>query len=82
MPSVTIKAMSQEWNRRQWIVRRPNELPDSAALSDQNRDLERLISVGYVRPTEPTESHPRAAFMLTAKGVEFLGKRGAGLNEA
>jgi hypothetical protein len=50
--------------------------------SDQNRDLERLISSGYVRPTEPTESHPRAAFMLTAKGLEFLGKRGAGLNEA
>jgi hypothetical protein len=50
--------------------------------SDQKRDLERLISGGYVGPTEPTESHPRSAFMLTAKGIEFLGKRGAGLNEA
>jgi hypothetical protein len=46
---------------------------------DQKRDLERLISGGYV---EPTESNPKSAFMLTAKGVEFLGKRGAGLNEA
>jgi hypothetical protein len=47
--------------------------------SDQKRDLEQLISGGYVGPTE---SHPRSAFMLTAKGIEFLGKRGAGLNEA
>jgi hypothetical protein len=46
---------------------------------DQKRDLERLISGGYVGPTE---SHAGSAFMLTAKGVEFLGKRGAGLNEA
>jgi hypothetical protein len=45
----------------------------------KRRDLEQLISDGYV---EPTESHPRSAFMLTAKGIEFLGKRGAGLNEA
>ena len=47
--------------------------------SDQKRDLERLIVGGYVRPTD---NHPRSAFTLTAKGVEFLGKRGAGLNEA
>jgi hypothetical protein len=47
--------------------------------SDQKRDLEQLISGGYVGPTE---SHPRSAFMLTVKGIEFLGKRGAGLNEA
>jgi hypothetical protein len=46
--------------------------------SDQKCDLERLISEGY----GPTESHARSAFMLTAEGVEFLGKRGAGLNEA
>ena len=46
---------------------------------EKRRDLERLISSGYV---EPTENHPRSAFMLTAKGIEFLGKRGAGLNEA
>jgi hypothetical protein len=32
-------------------------------------------SGGYVGPTE---SHPRSAFMLTAKGIEFLGKWGAG----
>jgi len=41
-------------------------------------ELEQLISGGYVGRTE---SHARSAFMLTAKGVEFLGKRGAGLNE-
>jgi len=46
---------------------------------DQKRDLDRLISGGYVGPTD---SHGSSAFMLTAKGVEFLGKRGAGLNEA
>jgi hypothetical protein len=46
---------------------------------DQKRDLEQLISEGYVGPTE---GHAGSAFMLTAKGVEFLGKRGAGLNEA
>jgi hypothetical protein len=47
--------------------------------SDRKRDLERLISGGYV---EATESRARSAFMLTAKALEFLGKRGAGLNEA
>lgn len=46
---------------------------------DQQRDLERLISGGYVGRTESLAS---SAFTLTAKGVEFLGKRGAGLNEA
>ena len=30
----------------------------------------------------PTESPARSAYMLTAKGVEFLGKCGAGLDEA
>jgi hypothetical protein len=46
---------------------------------DRKRDLERLLSEGYV---EPTQSHPGSAFKLTAKGAEFLGLRGAGLNEA
>jgi hypothetical protein len=50
-----------------------------SAKAFQKRDLERLISGGYVGPRE---SHARSVFMLTAKGVEFLGKRGAGLNEA
>jgi hypothetical protein len=48
--------------------------PDS-----RKRDLERLISGGYA---EPTKGHPGSAFKLTAKGVRFLGERGAGLNEA
>ena len=49
------------------------------ATADQKRDLERLVSGGYV---EPTQNHPDVPFKLTAKGLEFLGKRGAGLNEA
>jgi hypothetical protein len=52
-------------------------LPELTA--DQKRDLERLISGGYVGPTA---SRASLAFTLTAKGAEFLGKRGAGLNEA
>ena len=53
---------------------------DSSKLSeDKKPDLERLISGGYV---EPTESLPGSAFKLTAKGAKFLGVRGAGLNEA
>ena len=46
---------------------------------DQKSDLEWLLSEGYV---EPTKSHPGSLFKLTAKGDEFLGERGAGLNEA
>jgi hypothetical protein len=52
-------------------------LPD--LTDNQKRDLEQLILWGYVRQTE---SHASPAFILTAKGAEFLGKRGAGLNEA
>jgi hypothetical protein len=48
-------------------------------MDGQKRDLERLVSGGYVKPTE---SRTNSAFALTAKGSEFLGKRGAGLNEA
>ena len=51
----------------------------SKATADQKRGLERLLSEGYV---EPTPGHPGSAFKLTAKGAEFLGHRGAGLNEA
>jgi hypothetical protein len=51
----------------------------SKLTGDKERDLERLLSEGYA---EPTQSHPGSAFMLTAKGAEFLGARGAGLNEA
>ena len=51
----------------------------SNLTGDRKRDLERLISGDYI---EPTESHARSAFTLTAKGLAFLGKRGDGLNEA
>ena len=47
--------------------------------SDAKRDLERLIAGGYV---QPTADHPGSAFELTAKAIELLGERGAGLNEA
>jgi hypothetical protein len=46
---------------------------------DQKRDLERLLSGGYVAPTA---TQPGSKFAVTAKGAEFLGERGAGLNEA
>jgi hypothetical protein len=51
----------------------------SKLTEDKKSDLERLISGGYVRATD---SHSGSAAKLTAKGVEFLGERGAGLNEA
>jgi hypothetical protein len=51
----------------------------SRLTDDQKSDLERLISEGYA---EPTESHPGSHFRLTAKGGQYLGLRGAGLNEA
>jgi hypothetical protein len=54
--------------------RDPSKLSD-----DRKRDLERLVSEGYA---ERTEGHPGTSFKLTAKGVEFEGERGAGLNEA
>ena len=54
--------------------------PPKLTNDQKHRDLERLISGGYVGPTEG--HHSRSAFMLTAKALDFLGKRGAGLNEA
>jgi hypothetical protein len=51
----------------------------SNSSSDQKRDLEALMSGGYV---QATRDHPGSGFQLTAKGVAFLGERGAGLNEA
>ena len=50
----------------------------SKAPADKRRDLERLISGGYV---ESAGGGRGAALRLTAKGVDFLGERGAGLNE-
>jgi hypothetical protein len=49
------------------------------AISDKGHDLERLLSDGYV---EPKEGHSDSVLQLTAKGLTFLGERGAGLNEA
>jgi hypothetical protein len=47
--------------------------------SDRKRDLERLLYEGYVAPAA---ARPGSKFAVTAKGMEFLGERGAGLNEA
>ncbi|MGA7198763.1 hypothetical protein [Roseiarcus sp.] len=55
------------------------ECDPTELTGDQKSDLDRLLFEGYV---EPTESHPGSNFKLTAKGGEFLGERGAGLNEA
>jgi hypothetical protein len=55
------------------------EYDHSESASDKKRDLDRLISGGYV---QATSDHPGSAFELTAKAVAFLGERGAGLNEA
>ena len=43
------------------------------------RDLEGLISAGYVAPVK---SRLGSDFSLTAKAVQFLEERGVGLNEA
>jgi hypothetical protein len=53
------------------------KLPDLTI--ERKRDLEHLISVGYVAPTE---GDARTAFTLTLKAHEFLSMRGATLNEA
>ena len=45
---------------------------------DRKSDLDRLVSDGYA---EPAESGARWPFKLTPKAHEFLGLRGAGLNE-
>ena len=55
------------------------EHDEANSSSDQKRDLELLISKGYV---QPTADHPGSAFKLTDKGAAFLGESGAGLNEA
>jgi hypothetical protein len=55
------------------------ELEPSGLSSDQTRDLELLVFGGYL---ELADSGARKAFTLTAKALEFLGKRGVGLNEA
>jgi hypothetical protein len=42
-------------------------------------DTETLIRLGYA---ELGHDQPASPYRLTAKGIEFLSKRGAGLNEA
>jgi hypothetical protein len=61
------------------------ERRDASKLTqNKNRDIEQLLSKGYIEslngpePGSPLGPH----FQLTEKGVDFLGKRGVGLNEA
>lgn len=51
----------------------------SKLTGEKRRDLERLIHDGYAEPRD--SAHPER-LRLTAKGIAFLGARGAGLNEA
>ena len=51
----------------------------SKLTGDKKRDLEHLCSEGYVAPRDDL---PGSRFSLTAKGSNFLGQRGVGLNEA
>ena len=55
------------------------EFEPAKAGDAETRDLERLVSGGYV---EPARDRPGSAYQPTAKGAAFLGERGAGLNEA
>jgi hypothetical protein len=56
------------------------EARDSSKFSDDKKHtLDRLRSEGYIAPTGIL---PNSGFSLTAKGIDFLGKRGAGINEA
>ncbi|MGH6979988.1 MAG: hypothetical protein ACREFC_02165 [Stellaceae bacterium] len=51
----------------------------SRIVGDKRRDLERLLTEGYVQPAKASSG---SRLQLTAKGLQFLGERGAGLNEA
>jgi hypothetical protein len=54
------------------------EHEQTTLTGDKGRDLERLLSGGYVKRMK---SSPGPAFRLTGKGNAFLAERGAGLNE-
>ncbi|MBV9829492.1 MAG: hypothetical protein JO001_28055 [Alphaproteobacteria bacterium] len=51
----------------------------STLTADNRHDVERLLHEGYAAATQ---DHPASPLQLTAKGIAFLGARGAGLNEA
>jgi hypothetical protein len=55
------------------------ERDSSKVTEDQKRDLARLCAEGYV---SSGDDRPNSRFKLTRKGLDFLGKRGAGINEA
>jgi hypothetical protein len=51
----------------------------SKLTGEKKRDLEQLLLAGYA---ELVNGNPASTLKLTAKGMEFLSERGAGLNEA
>lgn len=52
---------------------------DMSKINDRRDDLNRLLSEGYLEPTEDISGTP---FQPTLKARTFLSERGAGLNEA
>ena len=58
----------------------PNDLCVTHGLpTARDYDLETLLRKGYVEAADDQSVSP---YRLTAKGTEFISKRGAGLNEA
>jgi hypothetical protein len=53
--------------------------PSSLAAAEKH-DLEQLVGAGYAEYAGERSSGP--FFQLTAKGMDFLARRGAGLNES
>jgi hypothetical protein len=77
--------VSEELTATQIALMCEIERRDASKLTrDKSRDLVELLSKGYIESLDGPE--PGSAlgphFALTAKGIDFLGKRGVGLNEA
>jgi hypothetical protein len=53
------------------------EARDSSKLGDREPALDRLRSAGYIIPKDD-----RPGYKLTVQGLNLLGRRGAGINEA
>lgn len=83
--SVQNNLVSEDLTAEQISLMCEIERRDASKLTqDKNRDIEQLLSKGYIESLDGPE--PGSAlgprFQLTEKGIDFLGKRGVGLNEA
>lgn len=58
------------------------QLEAARLTGEKKRRLTRLLDAGYVESGDARPGQAGTPLKLTAKGVDFLGKRGAGLNEA